>query len=72
MTQMNRGNTMVSTDRVKITVQAASSEIEDLVDVIIGRLEGVGLILVEKSASGEAKQEEKCIKLVMKLASWLD
>ena len=51
---------------VKVQVQAPSEEIEDLVAVIVGRLEGAGLTVVERSAPGRGK-----VELSFEHAAWL-
>ena len=54
--------------RVNVQVQAASDEIEDLVAVIVGRLEGAGLELVRRDALKEDDQGVKTLELVLRSA----
>ena len=51
---------------VKVQVQAPSEEIEDLVEVIVGRLEDAGLALVERSALAGGG-----VALVLRRVAWL-
>jgi len=54
--------------RVKVQVQAPDDEIEDLVAVIVGRLEGAGLISLKRT---EPTSEKGKVQLTFKAADWL-
>ena len=56
--------------RVKVQVQAPSEEIEDLVDVIVGRLESAELV-VEYRATEFVGSKQGSVELVLRPVLWL-
>jgi hypothetical protein len=57
--------------RVKVQVQAPSEELDDLVAVIVGRLEGAGLRVVQCPTPHALAPERENIELMFKRAAWL-
>jgi hypothetical protein len=60
--------------RVNVHVQAGSEEIEDLVAVIVGRLEDAGLVSAERSRprfSRSLQANQQCINLEFFVAQWV-
>ena len=51
---------------VKAQVQAPSDEIEDLVELVVARLEGAGLVVVKRIAPMHRE-----VELTFELAAWL-
>ena len=57
--------------RVKVQVQAPDDELEDLAEVIVERLEGVGLVVAEHSAVQPVVPERGEVELRFARAAWL-
>ena len=53
---------------VKVEVQAPSEELEDLVELVVARLEGAGLISLKRT---EPTSEKGKVQLTFKAADWL-
>jgi hypothetical protein len=51
---------------VNVQVLAGSGEIEDLVDVIVRRLEGAGLVVVEKGMQTGDGPGQRCVELSLR------
>lgn len=66
MTQMSESDVLV-----KVQVQASSDEIKDLVEVVVQRLEGVGLVLVKCGLSEITRPGQETVELTLKPALWL-
>ncbi len=71
MTEKRKSDTNTeATTSVKIRVQAASVEIEDLVNVLVERLEVIGLLLTEREET-ELCESKNYIDLAFNVAEWL-
>ena len=60
--------------RVKVQVQAPDDEIEDLVEVVVARLEDAGLVSAERSGprfSRSLQANQQCINLEFFVAQWV-
>jgi len=56
---------------VKVQVQAPSEEIEDLVELVVARLEDAGLQVVQRPTPQALAPERENIELMFKRAAWL-
>jgi hypothetical protein len=66
MRQANENDVLVT-----VQVQAPDDEIEDLVALVVARLEGGGLELVERGVTGSVEPGQGAVELVLRPSPWL-